>query len=174
MVFLHADGSDHGTEFNKNSLVVRLDLGGSRVLLMGDAEAGERANPSEEPHPSSIEGTLLTCCRSALRADVLVVGNHGSMTSSRAAFLDAVGAETFIVSSGSFPYHSVVLPDSEVITELESRGAVFRTDFDDAACRGATAKIGTDGDGKPGGCDNVRITIQPGSEVEAAYWRAAD
>ena len=99
MTFLHADGRDLPSP-NQNSLVVRLDLGTRHLLLMGDAEAGGRADPSETPKPGSIEADLLACCQAALKADILVVGHHGSRTSSRAAFLAAVGAHDFIVSSG--------------------------------------------------------------------------
>lgn len=136
--------------------------------------AGGRESPTDPPHPESIEGALLACCASDLGADVLVVGHHGSKTSSRSAFLDAVGADTFIVSSGPVKYGSVVLPDQEVIDELEARGAVFRTDLDDAECRQNPAKIGPDADGKAGGCDNVRVTIDGSGTVNAEYWRGSD
>jgi competence protein ComEC len=178
MTFLHADGDTHASNLNRNSLVVRLDLGGTRVLLMGDAPGGDRANPSTAPAPGSIEKTLLTCCAADLAAKVLVVGHHGSKTSSRRAFLDAVGASTFIVSAGPTKYGSngVVLPDDEVITELTHRGKVLRTDGDgnDDPCKANTAKIGPDADGKPGGCDNIRVTISPAGEVDAAVWRGSD
>lgn len=105
MTFLHSDGAQHASP-NENSLVVRLDLGETRVLLMGDAEAGGRQPPDTAPAPSSIEGTLLACCTQDLAARILIVGHHGSLTSSRSAFLNAVGASTFIVSSGPFPYLS--------------------------------------------------------------------
>lgn len=121
MTFLFADRS-HRSSFNENSLVVRLDLGSRRVLLMEDAEAGGRKLPSTLPSDSSIEGKLLTCCVPDLKADVLVVGHHGSKTSSRKRFLDAVGAKTFIVSAGPTKYSTVVLPDAETIAELERRG----------------------------------------------------
>jgi hypothetical protein len=111
------------------------------------------------PSPSSIEGVLVTCCASELAAQVLVVGHHGSRTSSRRAFLDAVGASAFVVSSGPKKYSSVVLSDADVIAELEARGQLFRTDVDDAACGANTAKIGPDADGRAGGCDNVRLLI---------------
>lgn len=77
MTFLFADGSPRSS-FNENSLVVRLDLGSRRVLFMEDAEAGGRKLPSTLPSDSSIEGKLLTCCVPDLKADVLVVGHHGS------------------------------------------------------------------------------------------------
>jgi len=52
-----------------------------------------------------------------------------------------------------------VLPDEEIIPELEAHGQVFRTDLDDTACAVKPAKVGPDSDGQPGGCDNVRLTI---------------
>lgn len=177
MTFLFADGAQHPSP-NENSLVVRLDLGTTEVLFMGDAEAGGRAAPSTAPDQHSIEGILLACCVADLAADVLIVGHHGSKTSSRTAFLDAVGAETFIVSSGPMRYGSgaraVVLPDQEVIDVLAARGTVFRTDLDDAACRQNPAKIGPDADNRAGGCDNVRVSIDGSAGVTADYWRGSD
>ena len=110
MTILHADGADHPSP-NDNSLVVRLDLGSTRVLLMGDSEAGGRQIPSVAPTPDSVEGQLLACCVADLAARVMVVGHHGSKTSSRRALLDAVSASYFIVSSGPLKYGSVTLPD---------------------------------------------------------------
>lgn len=173
MTFLFADGSRRPSP-NENSLVVRLDLGSRRVLLMGDAEAGGRKSPATEPSDSSIEGKLLICCGADIKADVLVVGHHGSKTSSRKNFLDAVGAKTFIVSAGPTKYATVVLPDVEVIQELEQRGTVFRTDIEDDSCRMSPDKVGPDADGRPGGCDNVLVTILENGTVSAAYRRVSD
>ena len=167
MTFLYIDGSIHGTSFNKNTLVARLDLGQVRVLLTGDAEAGQRLAPSNPPATNSIEAALLLCCASELRADILVTAHHGSKTSSRTRFLDAVGANIFAVSSGPKKYGSVTLPDSEIITELESRGQVFRTNQDDDAC-------GPDNDDRAGGCDNIRILITAGSPPQASYLHLSD
>jgi hypothetical protein len=64
-----------------------------------------------------------------------------------------------------------VLPDDEIIHELQRRGTVFRTDLDDPACTQAAAKIGPDADGEAGGCDNVKLEIRPGQGVSADYWR---
>jgi competence protein ComEC len=158
MTVLYADGGNHGS-FNENSLVVRLDLGTRRILLMGDAEAGGRQSPSVPPTMSSIEGTLLACCLQGIAADVLIVGHHGSRTSSRTAFLDGVQASTFVVSSGPTKYQTVVLPDGDVIAELGLRGQLFRTDVNDAACRTATTKTGPDADDRPGGCTNIRVSV---------------
>jgi beta-lactamase superfamily II metal-dependent hydrolase len=171
MTFLHADGGSHGSP-NENSLVVRLDLGGTRVLFMGDAEAGGRQPPTAAPSQQSIEGALLACCVADLAADVLIVGHHGSMTSSRRAFLEAVNPRFAIVSAGPTRYGSpgVMLPDAVVITELGSRAQVFRTDGNDDACRQNAAKIGPDADGKPGGCDNIRVTITAGGAPTFQIW----
>jgi competence protein ComEC len=169
MTILYADGGNHGS-FNENSLVVRLDLGTRRILLMGDAEAGGRKSPSVPPTTSSIEGTLLACCLQGLAADVLIVGHHGSRTSSRTAFLDGVMASTFVVSSGPMKYQTVVLPDGDVIAELGLRGQLFRTDVNDAACRTAMNKIGPAGDDRPGGCSNVRVSLSPAG-LSTAFFR---
>ena len=88
---------------------------------------------------------------------MLIAGHHGSMTSSRSTFLDAVGAKTFVVSSGPFKYSGTMLPDPEVIAELDRRGDVWRTDVDDAACAANPEKTGPDADKKPGGCNDVVV-----------------
>jgi len=172
MTILHADGSSTGSP-NENSLVVRLTLGSTRILLVGDAEAGGRKDPSSSASPASIEGILLACCTSDLAANILVVGHHGSKTSSRKAFLDAVSASVLIVSSGPNKYASVTLPDPEVIAELTAHGQVFRTDQDDAACAHNLAKVGPDNDGKPGGCDNIRVIIS-GANIQPSYWHGSE
>lgn len=162
MRFLYIDGSKR-SDLNDNSLVLRLDLGDHRILLMGDAGGGSRQLPTTAPKASSIEGVLLACCKEDLRADVLVVGHHGSMTSSRTAFLDAVQAKVFLVSSGPFKYSGTMLPDAEVIEELKRRGALWRTDVDDAACDVNPNKTGPDADDRAGGCSNIRVQLAPGS-----------
>ncbi len=74
-----------GTE-NDRSLVVRIDVAGRRVLLPGDLEAaGERA--------------LAAYAGAALSADVLKLAHHGSRTSSRTHFLEAVGGTLAIASA---------------------------------------------------------------------------
>jgi beta-lactamase superfamily II metal-dependent hydrolase len=175
MTFLHANPNARPNDLNHATVVARLDLGPRRVLLAGDAEAGGRRVPATPPRPDSIEGNLLSCCAGELRSDVLIVGHHGSMTSSRTAFLDAVAARDFVVSSGPYPYgaNRVVLPDREVIDELERRGTLWRTDLNDAACRSNPAKIGVDRSG-PGGCDHVQIRIDPTGAVTPAYFRGSD
>lgn len=173
MTFLNADGSRQSS-FNANSVVVRLTLGTRVVLLTGDAEAGGRAPPTNVPTGNSIEGRLLACCVSELRSDILVAGHHGSTTSSRSAFLDAVGASHYVVSSGPTRYGSVTLPDAAVIAEFTRRGTVWRTDLNDAACGANPAKIGPDSDGRPGGCDNVQFAIDASGRITPSYFRGGD
>lgn len=173
MTILHADGGSYPNP-NDNSLVVRLDLGNTRVLLMGDSEAGGRQAPTVPPTPDSVEGQLLACCAAQLSSRVMVVGHHGSKTSSRRTLLNAVAASVFIVSSGPTKYDTVTLPDKEVINELSSRGQVFRTDQNDEACAHNPAKIGPDADGKAGGCDNIRVLISDASPLQVSVWHGHD
>lgn len=168
MTFLYANGSQVSS-FNENSLVVRLDLGSRKVLLMGDAEAGGRKSPLIAPSEDSIEGKLLACCIADVKADVLIVGHHGSKTSSRTKFLDAVKANLTVVSAGPTKYATVVLPDADVVAELERRSTLFRTDLEDDACLMSPDKIGRDEDGKPGGCDNVVVKIPAQGPITASY-----
>jgi competence protein ComEC len=173
MSILYRDAAVH-SDPNENTVVVRIDHGQRRILLAGDAEGGERELPTEPPLPTSIEGKLLACCVSALRSDVLIVGHHGSLTSSRQAFLNAVGAATYVISSGPHPYSKKVLPDPEIEAELKSRGDLFQTDVDDELCESDETKIGPDTDESPGGCDNVIVTVSPSGDISTAYNRSAD
>jgi competence protein ComEC len=174
MTFLHVDGAPPpDRKFNQNSLVTLLALGGTKVLLMGDAEARGRADPSSEPLEGSVERYLLDRHRDQLRADILVVGHHGSKTSSRKALIDAVAPRISIISSGPMPYGSVVLPDAEIVDELSRTGQLFRTDLDDAACAVNPQQDRARRRRQPGGCDNVQVRID-GAGVQAGYARLVD
>ena len=175
MIFLHSDPGNY-PDPNQNSIPVRLDLGGARLLFMGDAEAGARDDPAEPPEPNSTEAQLIDCCKPAIRADLLVAGHHGSSTSSRTAFLDEVQARVFVISSGPFPYgaNHVRLPDQSVVNLLKSRGELWRTDEDDAACSTDIAKIGSDNDGESGGCDNILVRISGNAKLLINYERIPD
>jgi beta-lactamase superfamily II metal-dependent hydrolase len=176
MSILHADSKMGENDLNDASVVVRLDLGRKRILIPGDAEAahGKRSPPSVPPAPDSVEGKLLACCAAALRSDVFFAAHHGSMTSNRSAFLDAIGATHFIISSGPKKYSGTQLPDPPVVEELKRRGRLWRTDLDDEACKVNPGKIGPDSDGRPGGCDNVRILIDAAGTMVVDYFRPAD
>jgi competence protein ComEC len=153
---LHAEAKKK-SDPNQNSVVIVVELGGTRVLLVGDAESGDRKDPSEAA--GDVEQFLLDHHATAVRADILQVGHHGSKTSSRRAFLAAVKPRMALVSSGPKRYGKVTLPDPEVLGELTRIGAeILRTDERDASCPVAR-RIG--GDTGPGGCDSYMITIEP-------------
>jgi competence protein ComEC len=141
---------------NQNSVVIVVELGAARLLLVGDAESGERRDPSDPP--GDVEEFLIDHHAKEIRADILQVGHHGSKTSSRRAFLEAVRPHLALVSSGPKLYGHTVLPDAAVIEALHHVGAtVLRTDERDDSC--PHAKLGP-ADG-PGGCDSYIITIAP-------------
>ncbi len=99
---------------NLASVVVLVQFGDVRMLLMGDAERPE-------------EDWLLDHARDELHADILKVGHHGSITSSGDAFLDAVRPRLALVSVGAGnSYH---LPTPAIMRRLAAHGAqVLRTD----------------------------------------------
>ena len=99
---------------NNYSLVLRVEYGGTALLLMGDAE--------EETESALLQGGA------ALAADVLVVGHHGSGTGSGEAFLSAVSPRIAVISVGEDNDYS--LPDAAVLTRLKAlECAVYRTDL---------------------------------------------
>lgn len=173
MTILYRDASRHHDP-NENTVVVRLDHAQRRILLAGDAEGGGRELPATAPSPSSIEAKLVACCAAGLRSDVLIVGHHGSLTSSRQAFLNAVQATIFVISSGPHPYSRKVLPDPEIEAELRSRGQLYQTDIEDELCEYDETKIGPDADESPGGCDNVIVTVAPSGQLTTTYNRSGD
>ena len=135
--------------------MLAVELGGARLLLVGDAGSGPRKDPSNGV--GHIEAFLLDHHADAIRADILQVGHHGSMTSSRRGFLEAVRPGVALVSSGPKRYGPKTLPDREVLDELTRTGAtILRTDEHDDGCP-TPGRIG--GDRGPGGCDAWVITI---------------
>lgn len=102
-------------DVNNDSLVLRLEERGKRVLFTGDLE-------------SIVERTLVAAGVD-LRADILKVGHHGSATSSSYEFLRAVRPSTAIISVGrENPYRH---PHPGVMERLRSLGIEFRrTDTD--------------------------------------------
>lgn len=92
---------------NDASLVLRCQLAGASLLLVGDLERqGEEA---------------LLAIGGPLRADVLQVGHHGSKTSSSAAFLQAVSPRLALVPTGLSP--SFPFPHPQVMARLRAQRA---------------------------------------------------
>jgi competence protein ComEC len=88
---------------NASSVVARLSVGKSSILLAGDANATEEA--------------WLLGRGQSLRSTVLKVGHHGSRTSSTADFLAAVSARLAVVSNKpNAPKH----PHPETLARLRA------------------------------------------------------
>lgn len=102
-----------GSDINLNSVVLRLSYGRTCALLTGDIEA-------------LIEYRLLDS-GDDLRCAVLKVAHHGSGTSSRAEFLEAVAPAVAVISAGAFnPFGH---PHASTLDALAAVGArVYRTD----------------------------------------------
>ncbi|HXJ05949.1 MAG TPA: ComEC/Rec2 family competence protein [Candidatus Acidoferrum sp.] len=104
---------------NDDSLVLHLKYGERGMMLPGDAEKqAESAIVSENSE-------------TALRADVLKVGHHGSKNSTTPEFLAAVRPSAAVISAGEDnPYGH---PNAELLERLESAGVrILRTDHDGA------------------------------------------
>lgn len=113
-------------ETNDNSIVLRVSYGEATFILPGDLEAGGEAELVELDTDEQ------------LHAQVLVVGHHGSNTSSTAPFLDAVSPEVAIISAGLDNQYGH--PHDEVLQRLRLRAVeIYRTDLD------GTIEVRTDG-----------------------------
>jgi competence protein ComEC len=106
---------DPVSSVNDNSLVVRLDFAGRRVLFAGDVET-----EAEEMLAERYRG-------GQLRADVVKVPHHGSRTSSTPPFVAATAPRYAVISCGVANRFS--FPAPEVVERWLAAGAqVWRTD----------------------------------------------
>lgn len=104
------------TDINDASLVCRVTVAETTLLVTGDAEEGE-------------ESYLLENCREMLDCDILKVGHHGSRSSTTEEFLAAVSPETCVISVGRG--NSYGHPTNEVLDRIEKSGAeLHRTDLE--------------------------------------------
>ena len=103
---------------NESGCVLRIEAAGHAALLMADV--GE-----------VIERRLLRERPADLRADVVVVGHHGSRGSSDPGFVAATGAREAMISAGwGNRFHH---PHREVVERWRSAGANVHVTFDDGA-----------------------------------------
>ena len=111
------DGALNEPEFNDNSVVLKLTYGEFSALLTGDMQEKN-------------EVRLVSENATALDANVLKAGHHGSRTSSSSAFLNAVTPEVVIISLGAGNNYGH--PHQEALDRLSATGTeqIFRTDVD--------------------------------------------
>ena len=146
--------SARGASGNNASLVLRIRLADSVVLLPGDLEAEAEA------------GLLGTGAE--LRADVLKLAHHGSHSSSTPAFLEAVGARVAVASAGCFSRFG--MPHQDVVERLRSQGTPVWWTGRDGAIRirlanGSARPLSVWGTGSRRRCRPPR---PPGSPAEGA------
>ena len=110
-------GAFNEAEFNDNSVVLKLTYHEFSVLLTGDVQQ------TNEERLISENGT-------ALDADVLKAGHHGSRTSSSSPFVNAVTPEVVIISLGAGNTYGH--PHQEALDRISAAGTehLFRTDID--------------------------------------------
>jgi competence protein ComEC len=148
---------------NDASLVLRVSVGGSVLLLPGDLEQASEAALAR---------------RGGLRADVLKLAHHGSRTSSSPPLLDAVAPSLAVVSA---PLHGRFgMPHPEVVERLAARGLAWRwTGRDGALLIGlgprlvvrAFAAEGSRGQAAPGRA--ACVSLIPSSSSRPAGWTDA-
>ena len=108
---------------NNTSLVLMLHYGSFKMLLTGDAEA-------------PVEDALQQKYGTALQADVLKVGHHGSKTSSYWPFISKVKPKYALISCGDFSIYKH--PNKNVVGSLTHLGAKVLTTHDHGTLTGVT------------------------------------
>ena len=101
---------------NDTSLCLRIDAGDASFLITGDGE-------------TAVEQALLQN-NAPVSVDIFVAGHHGSNTSNKQAFLNAVSPVASVISCGRD--NSYNLPNQKALTRLSAFGAVYRTDLNGA------------------------------------------
>lgn len=103
---------NYGDDLNEWSAVLHLTYGTTRFLFTGDAE-----KKSE---------TDMMASNRALKADVLKIGHHGSVSSTSTAFLTAVAPKYAVISVGKNSYGH---PASTIVSRLKTaKVTTYRTD----------------------------------------------
>ncbi|KAF5047826.1 Metallo-beta-lactamase superfamily protein [anaerobic digester metagenome] len=113
----------HPDGLNDTSLCLRIDAGKASFLITGDGE-------------TAVEQALLEN-NAPVAADIFVAGHHGSNTSNKQEFLNAVSPAASVISCGRD--NSYNLPNQKALARLSTFGAVYRTDLN------GTVTFSTDG-----------------------------
>ena len=108
---------------NDTSLCLRIEAGAASFLITGDGE-------------TAVEQALLQH-NAPVMADIFVAGHHGSNTSNKQDFLNAVRPLATVISCGRD--NSYNLPNQKALTRLSAFGPVYRTDLN------GTVTFSTDG-----------------------------
>lgn len=104
-------------EKNNNSLVIKLDIYGKKILFPGDIEKETEYKISKK------------YIKNELKSDVLLSPHHGSKTSSSDIFLEKVNPKTVIISCGK--NNIFKHPNKDVLEKYIKRNInVYRTDYD--------------------------------------------
>ena len=105
-------------DLNDMSVICKVYAGNNTFMLLGDAEKEELSSVYEYNYKYGLD----------LKSDVILMGHHGSSTSIYKPFLDAVDANTAVISCGK--NNSYNHPHREALDYCEDNGiAIVRTDL---------------------------------------------
>ena len=103
------------SRLNNHSAVLRLEFGDISALFSADAEAASEV--------------CMVAAGLKLKADILKVGHHGSISSSTEEYIRAVSPEFAVISVGKDNKYG--FPSEVILKQLQNNGiTVYRTDID--------------------------------------------
>ena len=144
-----APNSGDYKDLNDFSVVVKLTYSEKAFLFTGDAEEVSEKEILDKGYN--------------VKADVLKVGHHGSISSTSAKFLKAVSPEYAVISVGQ--NNDYGLPDETILERLETANIkVFRTDTDGTIIAKSDGRTVTFNKEKLSGTDDEQQPhVQPGA-----------
>lgn len=123
---LFPSGEEGITDTNEQSLVIRMEVGGARILLTGDIGAEVEARLVEQLQSGQIT-----------EIDILKVPHHGSRYSSSKEFLEFIKPKVAVISCGEG--NSYGHPHEDTLKRLEEAGCKILTTPESGAI---TVRIG--------------------------------
>lgn len=112
---LFPDRDVRALESNTSSIIAELVYGEIDFIFTGDS-------------PQSIERYMIEKYGDRIQSDVLKVGHHGSKTSSDETFIEMVGPDLAVISSGKDNRYGH--PHAEVIATIEKRNSLIKNTAD--------------------------------------------
>lgn len=149
---------------NANSVVIRLEFGGSAILFTGDA-VGRHIGDKRDALIATERFMVENADRVPIKSKVLIAPHHGADNASASAFIRAVNPEWVIFSAGHAHKHPRRTAARRYLTNGVPLEHIRRTDLGDDEGRGewnfGRKKNHTD----PAGDDTVDILIMPDGTV---------
>jgi len=158
---------NEGEDRNAISIVIRLEYGGTAVLLTGDT-IGRRLNDPDDACKDA-EAWMVKNQPQLLDADVLQAPHHGGNNGSSSCFIKAVSPQWVVFSAGHKHDHPTYGAADRYMAAGVKRQNMLRTDRGDDEGGYEWEYLSADTCKDESGDDSVTLVISEQGEVQIAY-----